>query len=369
MSGRYSRREAMRFGAGAAAGLAAAGLPVGIAVGQSAGTLKGPLNGSLFCHTMGKAEDIAKFKAEAKVEANVTCWTSNTDTLTKIASGGGKTFDVFNISMQFIPPLIQRGLVAPLDLSKVPNAQHLAPMFAKPEWSTVGGKQYSLPFMFGYDSVLYNKKKLDHVDSYAVLFDDKYKGQISIRDDPQLSIIQTALFLGYDNPFKLSAKDLKDISDFLIKKKGNFRKLWTGFAEAVSLMKSEEVIALGDGWIAMAWTLRKDGMDVGLALPKEKVPVWTHDWLMPKEAVDRGMAETVYAYMNWSLGADQAANMGRSVGYVSPSLAGLKLLTAEEAKTIGYDTYEAVWKNGVPMLETPANIQEWNDAWSRFKAA
>ncbi len=369
MTGRYTRRDDIRFGAGAsAAGLAGTGLPMGIAIAQPA-PLKGPLNGFLHCHTMGKAEDMAKFKAEAKVDANVTCWTSNTDTLTKMASGGGKTFDVFNISMQFIPPLIQRGLVAPIDFSKVPNTQYLAPMFAKPTWSTVGGKQYSVPYMFGYDSILYNKKKVEHVDSYDVLYGDKYKGQVAIRDDPQLSIIQTALYLGYPNPFKLSAKDLKEISDFLIKKKGNFRKLWNGFAEAISLIKSEEVVALGDGWIAMQWTLRKDGMDVGLAMPKEKVPVWTHDWLMPKEVPERGMAETAYAYMNWSIGQEQAANMGRNVGYVSPSLAGLKILTEEEAKAIGYDTYETVWNNGVPMTEYPENIQEWNDAWSRFKAA
>ncbi len=90
---------------------------------------------------------------------------------------------------------------------------------------------------------------------------------------------------------------------------------------------------------------------------------------MLKEAVDRGAADSVYSFMNWSIGAEQAANMGRKVGYVSPSRAGLTLLSAEEARIIGYNDYEEVWRSGMPMNEFPANYQEWVEAWSRFKAA
>ena len=41
--------------------------------------------------------------------------------------------------------------------------------------------------------------------------------------------------------------------------------------------------------------------------------------------------------MNWSLSAEQAALMGRKVGYVSPSTAGMPLLSPEELKRIGYE--------------------------------
>ena len=260
-------------------------------------------------------------------------------------------------------------MLAPIDYSRIPNAKFMAPEFAETAYSTVGGKRYSLPFMFGYDSVLYNRKKIEHVDSYGVLFDEKYKGQIALKDDPQFSIMQTALYMGYADPYKLTSKDLKDITDFLIKKKPLFRKLWSGFAEVISLMKNEEVVAVGDGWISMAWTLNKGGMDTALALPKEKALVWTFDWVMPKEVIERGMEETVYAFMNWSLSPEQTANMGRNVGYVSPAQTGVGLLTPEEAKVIGYTDFQNVIRNGLPMSQFPENIQEWNDSWTRFKAA
>ena len=278
---------------------------------------------------------------------------------------------MFNLSRQFIPVAIQRGLVAPLDMGKIPNAASMAPYFKAPDYAVSGGKQYSLPFMFGYDAVVYNKKKLGFVDSYGILFDEKYKGQIAIKDDPGVMIPQTALFLGHANPWRLSTADLKEVTTFLISKKANFRKLWGGFAEAVSLLKSEEVVAVGDGWISMAWALNEGGKssDFAIANPKEKALVWTHDWIMSKEAASRASAESVYAFMNWSIGSEQAANMGRKVGYVSPSQAGLKILSKDEAKVIGYDDYENVFKTGMPMNEFPANYQEWVEAWSRFKAA
>jgi spermidine/putrescine-binding protein len=361
---RAGRRGLIRIGGVAAA---AAGLH---GVGSAWAQARRPVNGMIFCHSMGTAEEIGLFKAATGLDMSVTCWVTNTDTLTKMASGAGRTFDVFNISMQFVPILIQRGLVAPIDSSKVPNTRALAPMFSRPPYSTVDGKQYSVPFMFGYDSVVYNRKKLGEVDSYGILFDEKYRGQIALRDDPQLTIAQTALFLGHANPWRLSTSDLREITRFLIGKKPIFRKLWGGFAEAVSLLRSEEVVAVGDGWISMAWALNgRDGTDFAIANPKEKALVWTHDWLIPREAAARGAEEGVYAFMNWSLSADQAALMGRKVGYVSPSTLGLPLLSAEEARRIGYDSYEAVWRNGMPMSEVPANLQEWVDAWSRFKAA
>lgn len=363
MSHHANRRHVLKMGF-ALPGLAAAG-------GAMAQEAKPGFNAMIFCHSMGTPAEIGLFRAATGVDAKVTCWTSNTDTITKLASGAGRTFDVFNLSSQFIPMAVQRGLLAPLDMGKIPNAASLASYFKAPDYSVSGGRQYSLPFMFGYDSVVYNRKKLGFVDSYGVLFDDKYKGQIAIRDDPGLMIPQTALFLGHSNPWRLSTADLKQVTDFLISKKSNFRKLWGGFAEAVSLLKSEEVVAVGDGWISMAWALNEGGRssDFAIANPKEKALLWTHDWIMSKDGAGRPSAESVHAFMNWSVGSEQAANMGRKVGYVSPSEAGLKLLSRDEAKVIGYEDYESILKTGMPMNEFPANYQEWVEAWSRFKAS
>ena len=365
MNSMFNRRDIMKMGIALPTLTTAAGSVL------AQGATKPPINGMIFCHSMGTPAEVALFKEASGVDIKVACWVSNTDSLTKFASGAGRSFDVANITVQFIPTAIQRGLLAPLDKSKIPNLSHLAPLFKDAAYATSGGNLYSVPFMFGYDAIVYNKKILGEIDSYSVLYDDKYAGQVSIRDDPAMSLAQTALFLGHANPWRMTTADLKEVTSFLVKKKKNFRKLWGGFAEAVTLLKSGEVIAVGDGWISMAWSLNGGGKgtDFAIANPKEKALVWTHDWFIPKEAASRPAVESVYAFMNWSLSAEQAANMGRKVGYVSPSTAGLKLLTPEEAKVIGYDSYEEIMKTGLLMDEYPENYQEWVEAWSRFKAA
>ena len=110
------------------------------------------------------------------------------------------------------------------------------------------------------------------------------------------------------------------------------------------VLRSEEVVAVGDGWGSMAWALNgKDGSDYAIAKPKEKASFWTHDWIIRALVVcARGAEESVYSFMNWSLSAEQAALMGRKVGYVSPSTAGMPLLSPEESKRIGYDSYQEI---------------------------
>jgi hypothetical protein len=87
-----SRRDAIKVGLG---GAAVAMLPLrsGPARAQVAQTLKGPLNVIIHCHTVGKAEDIALFKESVGIETNVSCFTTNTDVLTRMVAGAGRQFD------------------------------------------------------------------------------------------------------------------------------------------------------------------------------------------------------------------------------------------------------------------------------------
>ncbi|MBI4271972.1 MAG: extracellular solute-binding protein [Candidatus Rokubacteria bacterium] len=366
MATTMNRRDLLRAGSAAILGGFAASLG-GHAKSEAA--LRGPLRAYVPCVSVGKAEYLADFKQQHKVEVEVTCWVSNTTTLTRMAAGGGKLFDVVDINSQFTLALIRQNLVQPLDLEQIPNAKYLFPMFRKPAHSTVDGKMYSLPFTAGYDSVLYNAEKIDHVDSYGALFDERHRGQISLRDDPQTSIAMTALYLGHTKPFDLTSADLKKIGDFLISKKPLFRRLWTGYGEVISMMKSGEVWLVGSAWLPMHRQLVRDGAKVKFARPKEKALFWTHDLLIPRGPETRDMLPTVYAYMDWSLSKFMAGHLSRDLAYISPSKRALELLTSEEAKASGYHELDSLWANMLPMISYPENLQEWNDTWSRFKAA
>ena len=102
-----SRRDALKLGL-ASATTTVLPLRGGPALAQVTQTLKGPLNAIIHCHTVGKAEDIALFKEMAGIDVNVSCFTTNTDVLTRMAAGGGRQFDVYTMNIQFLKPVPER---------------------------------------------------------------------------------------------------------------------------------------------------------------------------------------------------------------------------------------------------------------------
>ena len=102
-----------------------------------------------------------------------------------MAPGGTKNYDLMISLTQFVGPALgakdgDERLHA-LDMSKIPNAKNLMPLFKKDIVSR-NGKTYMIPIVWGYDSVIYNKDHISPDDpltqSWGVLFDDKYKGKL-----------------------------------------------------------------------------------------------------------------------------------------------------------------------------------------------
>jgi len=126
-----------------------------------------------------------------------------------------------------------------LDMAKIPNAAKLLPLFQR-ESIQRAGKTYAMPILWGYDSVMYNRKKIPEdaslMQSRKVLFEDKYAGRVALRDDVHQSIVAASMAMGHKKPFDMDAKELGDEAKYLIAKKKNFRTLWTQFGEAADML-------------------------------------------------------------------------------------------------------------------------------------
>jgi spermidine/putrescine-binding protein len=355
-----SRRNFIEGSARVGAAAVALGLP-----GGSAGAAeKPPLTLHCLCPTWCREGDVEKFEADTGIKTQRSCWTSHLATLTKLATGGTKVWDVIAQHHAFMFPMIRRKLLHPLDLSKIPNVNELFPRFVDMEHARMDGKTYGIPYVWTFDSVVYNADHIEQADSWGVLFDDKNAGKVALRDDPQNAIQLTALYLGHADPSVMSSDDIAEIKKFLISKKKNFRKFWTGYSEAVSLLRSGEVWALS-GWRPMWWGLAKDGMNMRYAIPKEKAIGAINYYVVSR---DTKALESAYAYLNWTLGTYWGAAVSRDQGYFATSKLALKGLEPEVRERLGYDNLDAVLKD-VFFLEYPLNLSEWVQAWSEVKAA
>jgi spermidine/putrescine-binding protein len=311
-------------------------------------------------------EFAAACEKAAGVRIQNTTTANNPTTFSKLMAGGGRDVDVVQIAGPFIPPMADQGILQPIDLAQIPNAASLYPDFARPDYVFgKDGKQYGVPFVWGYDSLLYNADVVEESDSFGILYADKYKGRIGLRDDAFFGLSTAALFLGKDQPFALDAKELQDVKKFLISKKPIFRTFWSSFADVVTLMKNRDIWATA-GWLPIYWVLKQtEHMNVRYPVPREGAPGWVACFVIPKETRS---VEAVHRYINWMLSPEWAMPIARDKGYYSTGKLGVPGLSAEVKQALSYDNLDAQMKK-LKWSSFPANLQDWTEAWTEFKAA
>jgi spermidine/putrescine-binding protein len=315
-----------------------------------------------------RPELVGPFEEKTGIKVVVAPYVSPTDVMTKmLAPGGTRAYDVMGGLTDLSLPIVEKGLLLPLDMSKIPNVQHLNPMF-KQDVLVREGKPYTLPFYWGYDSVLFNTSKVPENDattqSWGVLFDERYKGRVALRDDAHQSILVTALHMGHKDPLGMDRSDLKEVVRYLISKKSHFRALWSGFAQAINLMASGEVWAMY-GWILMRTTLQRQGHPVSNNWPRDGLIVWTQVAFVPK---DTAAAPEAYVWLNHLLSKEYGAALTKVNGGI---LSCSRLVESEfskaEMRQLGYDLNE----RGLNLvrLGLPKHLDQWLEAWAEFKSA
>ena len=78
---------------------------------------------------------------------------------------------------------VERGLFAPLPEDQLPFAD-LFPEVRMDDMTKIDGQRYGITEKFGYNTIGYNKAKVDPADmqSLSVLTNEKYKGRVAIYD-------------------------------------------------------------------------------------------------------------------------------------------------------------------------------------------
>ena len=232
-------------------------------------------------------------KAHAASKPQFSYMTNESDALAKIHAGAKP--DIFRPYVGWVKYFATSGLVQPWDPSLISNFKHLNPFMVKA--GQYGGKQYGIPDDWGFDAILYRTDKVKpKSNSWALIFDDRYKGRISWFDDLNMLTI-AGLYLGFKNPWNQTDAQLKRSQKLLIDKKKNVRLIW---ASETNLW---EAFGSGDVWIAYAWPndwvqMKKKGLKVAYMRPKEKPIAWVGMFMLLKTSQRPKLA---HAYVDaWS---------------------------------------------------------------------
>ena len=131
------------------------------------------------------------------------------------------------------------------------------------------------------------------VDSWSILWDEKYKGQILMLDSQRDSIGVALKKLG----FSLNAKNVNELElakDELIKQKP---LVMAYVVDEVKDMMIGGEAALAVVWSGEAVVIMEEGEDFNYVIPKEGGNIWFDNMVIPKTVKNKELAEKFINFM------------------------------------------------------------------------
>jgi spermidine/putrescine transport system substrate-binding protein len=268
---------------------------------------------------------------------------------------GGNHYDVAIPSDYMITKLIQEDMIQKLDFSKIELYKSIGNEYKDQAFDQ--NNEYSVPYFFGTNGILYNKTMVDEpVDSWGILWDEKYAGQILMNNSQRDSIMVALKLLGYSMN-TTNAEELEEAKDLLLEQ----RDLVMAYVvdNGKDMMLNEEAAFLVT-WNGDAITLIGDNNNLAYVIPKEGSNVWIDSMVIPKDAEH---VDNAHKFINFMLRQDIAFLNTDYVGYSTPNTKAYEMLDEEMRNNdVAYPDLNTL--NGMEVfIDLGDSIELYNDIW------
>jgi len=263
---------------------------------------------------------IAKFEAEYGVKVHYDTMANNEEMLIKLESSTN-IYDLCFPSDYIIEKLIKSDLLREINKDNIPNIKNIDEQFL--DLSFDPGNKYSVPYMWGTLGILYNTTMVDEpVDSWGVLFDEKYEGQIYMYDSMRDSIGVALKYLGYSLNTRNEA-EVAEARDLLIQQR-SIVKAYLGDTIKDAMIGGEGALAVvysGDA----VWCVdpEEGNPDLAYVVPNEGSNLWFDNAIIPKTSKNPELAEKFINFLN---DPEIAMQNSQYLGYSTPNKAALALM-------------------------------------------
>lgn len=303
---------------------------------------------------------LTQFEEETGIKVKYSTMTSNEEMLVKL-SAADCIYDICMPSDYVIEKLIAQGLLHELNKENIPNMSNIDERFL--DLSFDPGNTYSVPYFWGTVGIMYNTTMVDEpVDSWDILWNEKYAGQIIMYDSVRDTIGITLCKLGYDINTRSEAEIL-EAQQALIEQKPLVRAYLTDDAkmEMVNGAAALCVTYSGDALMAMS-----ESDDLAFVVPKEGSNVWFDNVIIPKTSQHTAEAE---AFINFLCDAEVAKQNTEYIFYSTPVKAALELLDDELKDDPTFNPPQDVLDRCAVFHDLGEFVTVFSDAWTKIKAA
>ena len=310
---------------------------------------------------------VKQFEQKYNVKVNVTYAGTVEEMFTKAKAGGGAQYDVVSIDCGSVKRYYDAKLIQPIDLSKIPNYEKLSKFFKDADYKVIDGKIYQIPLDWGANNAVYNKSKVGELpNTWSVLWDPKYKGQVSITDEGNNNVVMTAIALGFKDPYNLTDDQLKQVKEKLIELKRNCRTFTNGFDSEKNVLGTGETNISVSGYDSGLLVYMRDEVktEVGRLMPKEGIYVWIDGWVLMKNAKNPLNGQR---WMDFMLSDEAQKELAKFMGYGAVTPAAKDALDPDVIKLCSYDNIDNI-KVPIFIMKTPENIAAREALWNEVKA-
>jgi spermidine/putrescine transport system permease protein len=261
-------------------------------------------------------ETVRRFEERHGVRVNLDLYDSNEALLAKVQAGNAG-YDVLCPSNYIVEILLQQRLLRPLDHSALPNLVNVDPRFLDRPFDP--GNRHSVPYVWGTAGIGYRRSRAGRVDSWAAMWDPRFKGRILMLDDARESLGAALKWKGHS--LNTTAREPLELARrLLVEQKPLVRTYNTS--------NYEDILLSGDVWLAQGWSgqfarAMDQDPDIDYVIPREGSSLFLDNLVIPADAPH---PELAHAFLDYVMEPAVAAEICATMRYSTPNRAALALL-------------------------------------------
>ena len=303
---------------------------------------------------------LTQFEEETGIHINYEVYPTNEEMYVKLSKGGTQ-YDLIFPSDYMVARLIAEDMLLPLDFEKIPNSQYTQERFLNMEYDP--DNAYTIPYFWGTLGILYNTKLVtEPVDSWDILWDEEYAGQIIMLDSVRDSFVPALSLLGY--PLNTTDQsELTQAQEMLMEQKPLVMAYVVD--EMMDMMLGEEA-AIALTWSGAAVSVMVESPDLAYSVPGEGSNFWVDCMVIPKTS---RYVEEAHQFIDFLCRPDIALKNTEWVGYSTTHQDALDNLDAELTSMEAYNPPDEVLERCDVFLDLPAGTKEFmGELWTELKA-
>lgn len=278
-------------------------------------------------------------------------------------SSGAIEYDLLCTSDYMLQKLITEGELQEIDTDSLENKKNIGNKYWEFSKAFDPENKYTVPYFWGTVGILYDTSKVtEPIDSWEVLFNDKYAGDIIMQNSMRDSFMVALKYLGYS----LNSNDeaqIQEAYNLLLAQKSDVQAYLVDEArdEVVAGNAAMAIVYSGEAYLGHEYN-----EDLAYVVPKEGSNVWLDSWGVTKycDNMDAAMQ-----FLNFLCREDIARKNFEYIYYSTPNEAVLNSMSEEERTNEALVPPDSATENcEVCVQADPETNELLNNLWKELKA-